>query len=1074
MQPPASPRPYLRTPAVTPDGRRVAFAYAGDLWLVGIGGGDAERLTAHPATSTFPVWSPDGQRLAFSANRAGHGHGPGDLYVLPLDGGPVARITTYDAASIPEAWSPDGDFIFFRSDRERQDTAFYRVASRGGTPVPWLAQPYETLAHLAVSPDGARLAFNVARDPWWRRGPNRFGGAELWTVASAPGAQDFRRVSDAPGLNRWPCWDADGQGVYVVSDRDGVENLWYVPLGGAPPTRVTSFAEGRVLWPTISRDGRVIVFERDFGIWRLDVVSGLAEPISIRVRPDAKTPPPRVITYTRELNELALAPDGKKIAFVVHGEVFADFADKETDREQRQGASFRVSNTPAREADVAWSPDSRRLAYTSDRHGDEEIFVYDFVTRAETRLTNRTGRKSSPTYSPDGAWIAYTCGDDEIRLLRVETGEDQHFVQMDFAISTSFCWSPDSRWLIFVANDQSGFRNLYAQRIGETEPRQITFLSNVSAWGPIYAPNGQFVVFTTSNAGENQQVARVELRPPTPFFREAEFEKLFEQKPSSDERRPANDPPAAEAANGEPTGDGTKAAPNQEPRSKPNTPAPVEIVFEGIERRLRLLTPGQMAGAAQAISPDSRDLVISAVVAGKPNLWVLPLDEPRADTPPRQITTTNGHKLCAQFAPDGKSLAFLDAGQIFTRKLSGNDQSQLTVAAEVVIDFHREKLQMFDECWRLLRDHFYDPTFRGLDWSAARAQFAPLAAGVQTTEDLNAVISLMVGELRASHSGVYGGWPGARQDGYTGLIFDRIEQASSGRLVVRAIVPDSPAALAGAPDAPIRPGDELVAVEGVPLATTSLDTALQRTVGRRVTLRLRAATGEERDMALRPLGVEQYDDLRYRAWVYANEGYVHGVSDGRLGYVHIRRMDYASYQRFLADLDAEAYTKEGIVVDTRYNGGGSTGTFILDVLARRSVLLRGYRGRAPADAGQWHGNRVLNKPTVLVTNEESASNTEMFAESYRRLGLGKVVGRPTAGAVIGTYNHTLLNGHYIRLPRYNVVTPEGEDLEGTGRMVDVDVPLRLGEQAGEQDGQLDAAVQTLLAQIDALNEPKAW
>jgi len=494
------------------------------------------------------------------------------------------------------------------------------------------------------------------------------------------------------------------------------------------------------------------------------------------------------------------------------------------------------------------------------------------------------------------------------------------------------------------------------------------------------------------------------------------------------------------------------------------------------------------------ISPDSRDLVFCAVVAGKLNLWTVPLDEPRSDQAPRQLTASNAGKGWVQFAPDGKSFFYLEGGQISIRKFPGGEQSWLQVTAELPVDFTQEKMQIFHEAWRLLRDNFYDPTFRGLDWTAARAQFAPLAAGAQTREELYTVINLMVGELRASHLGVYGSWSNRWQDGYTGMLFDPLEQARSGRLIVAGLIPDSPAALADG----IRPGDELLAVDGTALGPgVNLDTLLQRTVGRRVVLTVgaRGLRPEAREpetataqhgsasnenpspshsleslaasqIALRPVDADQYDDLRYRGWVYANEAFVHRVSGGRLGYVHVRAMDYECYQRFLADLDAENHGKEGVVVDTRFNSGGHTATFILDVLARRSVLLGVYRGRPPADFGHLAGNRVLNKPTVLVTNESSASNTEMFAEGYRRMGLGKVVGRPTAGAVIWTTSQRLIDGATIRLPQLMVATPEGEDLEGKGRTVDVDVALPMGVTAGQEDDQLAEAVRVLLESID--------
>jgi len=1096
-----SARPYFRTPSISPDGAQVAFVYAGDIWLVSVEGGDAERLTANPAGHSSPRWSPDGARIAFSSNRTGQS----DIYVLPLAGGDLRRVTYHDIASVVEDWSPDGAQIFFSSGREQQGSAIFRVAADGGTPIPWVSQPYETLNSLAVSPDGQTLAFNNSRDRWWRRGPNPYGGADIWIVGNTAGASDFRKISDYAGMNRWPLWAPDGQGLYFVSDRDGMENLWFQPLEGRAAHQLTGFGEGRMLWPAISRDGRTIVFERDFGIWRMDVGSRAIAPLTIRVRPDAKFTPVRVVTYNRELTELELSPDGKKLAFVARGEIFADFADKETDKEQRQGPSFRVTNTPFRESDVVWSPDSRKLTYTSDRHGDEELFLYDFATQAETRLTDSAqrapGRTANPRYSPDGKWIAYALGDDQIRLLDAETHADRSFATANFTYGASLAWSPDSRWIVFIAQDQRFFSNLYVQQLDEAEPRQITFLSNLQAHGPLWAPNGRFIIFTTSQYRAESQIARVDLRPQSPQFREAEFEKLFDTKGTGDRaqgtgKSTERKPDAAEPPN-QPEDSSKSSEPSElsqehtkpdqvAEQAQPPTPS-VEIVFEGIERRLRFLTPTQMDAGAQCIGRDSRDLIFSASVAGKSNLWTMPLDEPRQDQPPRQLTSGPNGKGAAQFAPDGKSFYYLDSGQIMIRKFPNGDQTQLPVSADVTIDFNQEKRQIFDECWRMLRDRFYDPTFRGLDWSAAREQFAPLAAGAQTPSELYQIINLMVGELRASHLGASGGyWP--IQNGYIGLLFDPVEQAATGRLKIAAIIPDSPAALAG-DGAPIQVGDELLAVDGVELSSAiDLDTLLQRTIGRRVRLRITSTGANEtstggshqtlppvpspdspanvREVAIRPISADQYDALRYRDWVYTNEAYVHRVSNGRLGYVHIREMSYRAYQQFLADLDTETHGKQGIVLDVRFNGGGHTATFILDVLARQSVLLSAFRDRPSTDAGHLAGNRVLNKPTVLVINERCFSNTEMFTEGYRRLRLGKVVGRPTGGAVIWTFGMRLLDGMHLSVPRFKVATPEGEDLEGTGRAVDLDVPLPIGATARGSDPQLDAAVNSLLEQLD--------
>lgn len=1089
-------QPYFRTPALAPDGKQLAFVYATDIWLADTTGGIAERLTAHPAAHYAPRFSPDGRLLAFASNRSGNG----DVYTLPLASGEVTRLTYHDSFSGVEDWSADGLHLYITSSREGMGQAIYRIGLNAASPVLLYSEPYEQLDHVAVSPDGATLAFNNVRSQWWRRGPNPFAPSDIWLAPSLPDPAAMRKIVGPgssngnpalrlahTGLNRWPLWSPDGAGIYFVCDRDGTENIWYLPLDTGEARQITKFSTGRVLWPAIARNAEVLVFERDWQLWRLDLRSGEAEPIPLRVRADTKLTPVRVEYWARSFSELALAPDGKKVAFVARGELFADFADKETDREQRQGPSFRVTNTPAREGQVTWTPDSRSLIYVSDRHGEDELYRYDFLSRTETRLTHDLVPKGLPRCSPDGTWVAYFHGLDAIYLLNLHTGETQPFAQGNFVWGSSMAWSPDSRWLAYTSPDDRLFSNVYVQRIDERSSRQITFLSNILAYDLLWSPNGHSLIFTSGQYRSESQVVRVDLRLLPPIFREDDFERLFEERRERRAEPEAVDPRERGGVANEPkserlkaNGDGVQANDETKPatngadgtsdaaaRNESGRTEGVEIVFEGIERRLCFLTPIQMDARAQAISPDSRDLLFLATVAGRVNIWSLPLDEPRREQPPRQLTATASAKSEVQFTPDGKLFFCLEDGAIVSRKFpNGNEPTTLQVRAEVVIDFSQEKQQIFGEAWRTLRDTFYDPTFRGLDWNAVRTHFAPLVAGAQTPNDLHAVLNLMVGELRASHLGVSTGGNGGGSDGYTGLIFDPHEQLATGLLRVSAVLPDSPVALL--PEPP-RLGEYLLAVDGVALGPGSnLDQLLQRTIGRRVVLRFADAPDSPsgRDLAIRPLDGLSYSRLRYRHWVACNEAYVHRISDGRLGYVHVPEMSYEAYQQFLVDLDVETHGKAGVVLDVRYNSGGHIATFILDVLTRRSILSRGFRDRLTTDVYHFAGSRALNKPTVLVTNEHSASNTEIFTEIYRRLHLGQVVGKATAGAVIGTVSLRLLDGSFFRLPRFYVLTPEGEDLEGAGRTVDVDVEQPLGVWALGQERQLDVAVATLLAVLN--------
>jgi len=1089
----ATPIPYLHSPAISPDGSQVAFVYAGDIYLVDAQGGEAELLTSHPGYDDRPHFSPDGRRIAFTSFRTGNG----DLYIVDLDGGEVVRLTYHDMTDIVEDWSPDGQILYFTSNRDCLQYATFRVSVEGGTPVCLFGDPYEAHYNLALSPNGMTLAFNNNGDPWWRRGPNPSATSDIWLVSARVGATDFRKLPVERGKNLRPMWHPHGQGLYFMSDRDGHENIWYLPLEGKEAEQITHFQEGRLLRPNISRDGRWIVFDRDFRIWRLSLETRTAAPIPIRVRADQKTNPVTHYVTNGDLREFELSPDGKKIAYVVRGKIFADFAEKE---EKPKNFSFKVSDTSFRESQVLWSPDSKKAVYLSDRDGENQLFLYDFTSRQETRLTDSPEPKGLARFSSDGKWLAFFQRPDEIRLMSLGTKEIRPFIKANFffeVASPSFAWSPDSKWIAFTAQDDRWFTNVYVQSIEESTPHPITFLGNIGGGGVLWSPNGKFIIFTTGHYRMEAQIARVDLTPVPPSFREADFEKLFEEAPPKEKKEP--EPPKVANLTPQPPslkgrgcpvqaistenplppsalgkeGQGESGPHEEKPRESPEKPSegqeekkiePVTIVWEGLKDRLRFLTPFQWNASATCISPDSKTLIFQAAPTGQIQLFSLSLEEEKQGDPPTLITSTTGYKWGACFTPDGKKLYYVDDGKVIYRDFPKGDPKTLETRAEYDVNFHEEKKQIFREAWNLIRDHFYDPGFHGCDWSAVGDRLWPVASGVRTQEELHELLNLMVGELNASHLGVGGGGSEVA-DGYLGLSFDQAEMEATGHLKVSFVLPHGPCAIISDP---VQTGEYLLAIDGQPVnAQASLDSLLHRTPGKRVMLTLNTEPQMEgaRQAAVRPIARWPLDGLVYRNWVRENAAYVDRVSCGRLGYVHIRAMSYECYQQFLVDLDTETHSKEGVVIDVRFNGGGHIAPFILDVLQRRRWDITLFRGRAATNSTNLAGNRILDKPTVLITNEHSGSNTEMFSEGYRRLGLGKVVGKPTAGAVIWTWGWQFLDNSWFRLPRLQVATLEGEDLETAARPVDVEADRPLGEALQGRDTQLDAAVRTLLGQI---------
>jgi tricorn protease len=584
------------------------------------------------------------------------------------------------------------------------------------------------------------------------------------------------------------------------------------------------------------------------------------------------------------------------------------------------------------------------------------------------------------------------------------------------------------------------------------DARAVTALPNGNANNLSWSPDGTYIVFNTNQRTEESQAVRVDLILRTPRFREDRFRDLF---------RDEKEKPRAPA--------GEKSA---EPPPPPRDPSkPVEIVFDDIRRRVAILPVG-VDVASQTISPDGRTLLVTATVAGQQNLYTWSLDELSREPPvARQLTSTAGPKADAQFTPDGREVFYLEQGRISVIPIETRQARSVSVTAELDVDFSTEKMEVFRQAWTYLRDGFYDETFHGVDWAMVREQYAPRIAGAQTPDEMRRLLNLMVGELNASHLGVSAGGRGGGRGGeglpstgHLGLRFDRAEYERAGKLKVTEIIPLGAAAITRQ----ISAGDYLTAIDGVPVTRDrNLDEMLLHSVNRRTALTVSASAdgSSSREVAVRPVNQTTEKGLMYREWVEWNRGYVEKISGGRLGYAHMADMSEGSLRRLHLDLDADNRMKEGVVVDVRNNNGGFVNVYAIDVLARRGYLLMTPRGLPTAPARTVLGQRSLELPTILVTNQHSLSDAEDFTEGYRALKLGKVVGEPTSGWIIYTGSQTLVDGSVMRMPGMRVTTLDGKTMELHPRPVDVPVTRPVGESLLGRDSQLDAAVRELLAQL---------
>jgi tricorn protease len=1045
---------------------RIVFTYLGDIWTADDNGRNIKRITVNRARDVYPRYSPDGKWIAFSSDRNGNL----DVYVVPVDGGAAKQLTFHSADDTVQGWTPDGRSVLFASQRGEDFMGkLYTVnlddqKERNAGP--------DMGVYGTYSPDGKKLAINRKTQSYWRK---YYRGAYQTDVTVMDIAtRKFTDLTEFDGLDSWPMWSPDGH-IYFVSDREGngLTNLWRASEKGGKAERVTSFTAGDVRWPAMSADGKVITFEHDFEIWKLDVAGRKAAPINLEIAAETQENLVEVRDFNSQLDDYDLAPSGRRIVLSVHGELFTTPTD--------EGDLRQITDSPWRDVEPKYSPDGKSIAFISDRSGREELYLTASDGAGEPlKITDLDILKSSFSWSPDSKAIAFTGSDNKLRRYTLETKQTAELSSSRYGNLGPPVWSPDGKWIAFSKPDSARDVDVYLISSTGGEERKVTF-DSYNDLNPRFGADGRKLYFVRSEGGGGQASAQI-------------YSVVLER-----EERDPNDPEMrAEQPEASDQDGGSRRAGSQQ-RNQP--PREINIDWGGLKRRTRQLTRMPSSVFNYAITPDGRTIVfVTSELAGlrsAPVIYSIQEDGRRLT----RITAGQSSDADDDGRPgrrggggfgggigdlnitrDGRSLFFREGQSVYSIQLSAGGASagaragaegtgsqggrrRVNFLAKVRIDKPAEWAEMFDDAWRTMKYRFYDSQMHGKDWDAARAKYQPLVTDVGDRQELLNIVNEMIGELNASHTGAAPGpqgRDGSVATGHLGLELESDEQA--GRYRVTHVYEDGPS---DKDWVKVSVGDYLLAINGHPVKAGDNYWPLLNSnnrLNRKVEVTFNNKPGEEGAWRTRieTITMQAYSQLRYERWVKQRRETVEKLSNGRIGYLHIQAMNQPSLRKFEKEI-RENRNKEALIIDQRWNGGGNIEQELLAILVQRQYQVWQPRGTEPSGrpfAGFFG-------PKIVLQNWRSASNAEMFPAGFKALGLGKTVGTPTMGAVIGTGSYSLIDGSTVRTPGVGVylADPKRTNMENYGVQPDIQIENTPEDNLAGHDSQLERAVQELLKQI---------
>jgi tricorn protease len=1068
---PAEETRLLRFPAT--NGRQIVFSYADQLYTVGIQGGEARRLTNGPGYAVFPRFSPDGAQIAFTAQYDGNT----EVYLMPADGGTPKRLT-YTATlgrddlgdrmgpnNIVMAWKNKSPEIAFRSRMisfNDFNGQLFTVGTDGDLP---RQLPVPRGGFLSFSPDDSKMAYNrVFRE--FRTWKDYRGGMadDIWIYDLKTGA--IENITNNPAQDIIPMWGPDNR-IYFLSDResDGVKrlNLYSYNLATKETAQLTHFRDFDAKFPSMGAG--VIVFEEAGYIWSFDIKEGAAKRVPIVVKDDFVTSRTEVLNVSKFIEGVSLSPDGKRAVVNARGATFTAPA--------KDGAVRTLTTkSGVHERDAAWSPDGKTIAYISDESGENELYVRPQDGSGDpAQLTSGADTYYyAPQWSPDSKKLLWS---DRLQRLRFVNVETKAVTLVDTATNfeiTQFSWSPDSAWVAWTRPEDESLTKVWMYSLATSRKFEVTD-GWYEASSPAFSDDGKFLLLA-SGRDFKRTLSDIEFEH---IYKDLERVYLIAlSKDTESPLRPKSDEVSLAPAQAK--ADDKAAEPGEPKKEAKPKPVVVKVDEDGIKDRLigvpvRSSNYESLSAVGDRVyylrGGDDEDEIFEGMGPRPKTLLSYSLKD-RKET---ELGKVASYEISADrkkmLVKAGKDYAIID---LPTAKFETKENKLALDELTLRVDRHAEWAQIYNECWRQMRDFFFSPTMNGADWPAMRAKYAELVPYAQTRYDLTYLLGELVGEIHNSHTYVGGGDAPKAPRVPMGLLGAKLTRDPQSRAyrIDHILAGDNWQDATRSPlteiGVDVKEGDFILAVDGRPVRELpNIYAALAGKAGVQVVLEVNAKPSDEGARKVTVVPIADEAPLYYRAWVQHNIDYVTEKTGGKVGYIHIPDMGPKGLSEFAKHFYPQL-SKKALILDDRGNGGGNVSPMIIERLSRELVMVEKPRNATP----QTNPRDMQLGPKVVLMDEFSASDGDIFPYRFKTDGLGKLIGKRSWGGVVGIRGSLpIVDGGFINKPEFAPYAKDGKDWPVEGHGVDPDIvvdndPAR--EFAGI-DQQLDRAIEEIMAEL---------